>query len=57
MTHHAEGPFEVKLEPLPADVGTEATGIGRMGLDKRFRGDLEATSVGQMLALHDDEPR
>ena len=55
MTRHAEGPFEVKLNPLPADAGSEAADIGRLGLDKRFHGDLEATSVGQMLALHGDE--
>ncbi len=55
MTHHAEGPFEVKMNPLPADGGTEAVALGRMALDKRYRGDLEATSIGQMLALHGDE--
>lgn len=55
MTHHAEGPFEVKMNPLPADGGSEAVALGRMALDKRYRGDLEATSVGQMLALHGDE--
>jgi hypothetical protein len=52
---HAEGPFEVKLNPLPADAGGEDAGIGRMALDKRFRGELDATSAGQMLALHGDE--
>lgn len=55
MNHHAEGPFEVKMNPLPADGGSEAVALGRMALDKRYRGDLEATSVGQMLALHGDE--
>jgi hypothetical protein len=54
MTHHAEGPFEVKMNPLPADGGSEAVALGRMALDKRYRGDLDATSVGQMLALHGD---
>ena len=55
MPHHAEGPFEVKMNPLPSDGGSEAVALGRMALDKRYRGDLEATSVGQMLALHGDE--
>ena len=55
MNHPAEGPFEVKMNPLPADGGSEAVALGRMALDKRYRGDLEATSVGQMLALHGDE--
>ncbi len=54
MPHHAEGPFEVKMNPLPSDGGSEAVALGRMALDKRYRGDLEATSVGQMLALHGD---
>lgn len=52
MTHHAEGAFEVKLTPLTegnADWGA----LGRFGLDKRFSGDLEATSRGQMLSCGD----
>jgi hypothetical protein len=46
MTSHAVGTFEVKLLPLP----TEEKALGRMSLDKQFRGDLEATSKGEMLA-------
>jgi hypothetical protein len=51
MSLHARGPFDVKVLPQPADqkVGHEA--IGRMGLDKRFHGDLDAVSLGQMLAF------
>ena len=45
---HATGPFEVKLAPQ-ADATTDA-GIARMTIDKQFHGDLEATSVGQMLS-------
>ena len=41
----AKGEFEVKLIPQ-----TDAPTIGRMLLDKKFHGDLEATSQGQMLA-------
>ena len=46
------GPFEVKLTPQ----GTvhESAAIGRMSLDKAFHGDLEATSVGEMLAVRTD---
>lgn len=45
----AEGSFEVKLAPqAPGDHPGDA-GVGRMVLDKRFSGDLEATSRGQML--------
>ncbi len=51
MTSHASGTFEVKIAPqLPEDnVGDPS--IGRMSLDKEFRGDLQAVSKGQMLAL------
>lgn len=45
--HHAQGEFEVKLTPLngPPDP------IGAMSIAKTFRGGLEATSTGQMLAV------
>jgi hypothetical protein len=42
----ATGTFEVKLTPQ-----TDDPTIGRMTLDKQFRGDLEGTSKGQMLAM------
>lgn len=45
----ASGPFEVKLAPQAPATG-EDLGIGRMTIDKRFHGDLEGTSQGQMLA-------
>src|SRR4051794_14920003 len=45
---HARGTFEVKLTPQ-AD-GDAGAGLARMLLDKRFQGDLEATSQGQMLS-------
>jgi len=54
MTMHASGRFDVKLEPRPQDHGHErehASSIGRMSIDKRFEGDLDATSKGQMLAF------
>ena len=54
MTTHASGRFDVKLEPRAPDHGHEhehGETIGRMTIDKRFEGDLEATSKGQMLAF------
>jgi hypothetical protein len=45
----ASGTFEVKLLPQAADEGIPEP--GRWGLDKVFRGDLEASSRGQMLAI------
>src|ERR1017187_5194808 len=47
-TMHASGTFEVKLAPEPGD--DQAPGVGRMSIDKQFRGDLEAVSRGQMLS-------
>lgn len=48
--HHARGTFEVKMSPQKAEEGVGDPGIGRMGIDKQFHGDLEAHSLGQMLA-------
>ncbi|HET7584962.1 MAG TPA: DUF3224 domain-containing protein [Gemmatimonadaceae bacterium] len=50
MTHHATGPFDVHLSPLEAYNQDPGAGIGRMGLDKRYHGGLEATSTGEMLS-------
>jgi hypothetical protein len=48
MTNHAQGPFEVQITPAPGEAGADAS-LGRMILAKQFHGDLEATSIGQML--------
>ena len=45
----ANGTFEVKLASQPADGYTDGITMGRIMLDKQFRGDLEGTSKGQML--------
>ena len=44
----ARGTFDVKVIPQPAD---DAAGgpFGRLFLDKKFHGDLDATSKGQMM--------
>jgi Protein of unknown function (DUF3224) len=47
---HASGTFEVKLTPQkPDNPEAESASIGRMSIDKRYHGDLEATSKGEML--------
>lgn len=46
----ATGPFEVKMTPQAAEPAVGDPTIGRMALDKRYHGDLEAVSRGQMLA-------
>ena len=49
------GKFDVKLLPQAAD---ELTGdsVGRLLLDKRYHGELDATAVGQMLAIRSPVP-
>ena len=51
MQSKASGPFDVKLNPESLSGVAEPTGIGRMSLDKRFQGDLDAVSQGEMLAF------
>ena len=48
----ARGEFEVELTPLPAHGnGSDGNTLARMSIDKTFRGDLVATSSGEMLSL------
>ncbi|MEO6063707.1 MAG: DUF3224 domain-containing protein [Thermoflexales bacterium] len=49
-TLRATGSFEVDLRPQTPNEHEQAAGVGRMTIDKRFEGDLVATSVGEMLA-------
>ncbi len=57
MNHRATGPFDVKLVPQKADnAQAEAAGLGRMALDKRFHGALDARSTGEMIAFRTARP-
>jgi hypothetical protein len=48
----AAGEFEVDLQPLdPFTKGNEGITLGRMSIDKTFRGDLVAKSQGEMLSV------
>jgi hypothetical protein len=47
---HAAGTFDVTLTPQPPDDRAGSENLGRLLIDKQFHGDLEGTSVGQMLA-------
>ena len=46
----ATGPFDVKLAPQPLSSVADSSGLGRMSIDKRFHGALEASSTGEMLS-------
>lgn len=48
---HIHGTFDVKVTPQPAGDPAGPWVPGRMALDKRFHGELEATSQGEMLAV------
>ncbi len=50
MTDRITGVFDVKMSPQPIHEAGTASGIGRMSLDKRYHGDLDAIGVGEMLA-------
>lgn len=50
MTTRAQGRFDVKLAPLTMADEQAAPTLGRMSIDKRFEGDLDATSRGEMLS-------
>ena len=48
----ATGEFEVNLQLLdPFAKGSEGISLGRMSIDKTFRGDLVAESQGEMLSV------
>ena len=49
VTSRASGTFDVKLTPQAPAGPAETAAIGRMSLDKKFYGDLEGTSRGEML--------
>ena len=47
---HATGTFDVKLNPLDTYDKSADSAMRRMSLDKQYHGDLEATSIGEMLS-------
>jgi pimeloyl-ACP methyl ester carboxylesterase len=49
MTARAIGTFEVDVKPLTPYNEASDSQLGRMSIDKRFHGQLEATSKGEML--------
>lgn len=51
MIATAQGTFEVTLTPQPPTPGVGHPSVARMAIAKRFVGDLEATSLGEMLSV------
>lgn len=52
----AAGAFDVTLTPLALDQPGDDAARGRMRLDKRFHGGLDATGAGEMLTGMGGEP-
>jgi hypothetical protein len=50
VTTTARGTFEVKLNPLATHDTTAGSPLGRFSIDKQFHGDIEGTSIGEMLS-------
>jgi hypothetical protein len=56
MTKRATGEFDVKLAPLALDDKAADSDLGRMSIDKQFRGDLVGTGKGEMLSARTATP-
>lgn len=56
MDYCAKGEFDVRLVPQVLSVEAVGSGIGRMALDKDFRGDMVGHSCGEMLAFRSQAP-
>jgi len=50
LTTRATGTFDVKLTPQSSDEEPDGSTLARLSIDKTFRGDLDATSTGEMLS-------
>jgi uncharacterized protein DUF3224 len=51
VSERASGSFEVKVLPQQTEEKSGDPTVGRLSIDKQFKGDLDATSKGQMLAV------
>jgi hypothetical protein len=55
MSQRAIGPFDVKVTPQKPDTQVaRAANLARLTIDKRFHGELEGESKGEMLAAQTD---
>jgi hypothetical protein len=51
MPRTANGSFTVEMKPLAEPDAADGVSLGRMSLDKRFEGDMVATSHGTILTV------
>lgn len=49
MTVQANGTFDVKVKPLPEDEKVAGLKVGRLSIDKEWKGDMVGTSKGEMM--------
>jgi Protein of unknown function (DUF3224) len=49
MGTRVRGEFDVKVTPQASDEAPEGSPLGRLALEKKFHGDLDGTSKGEML--------
>jgi hypothetical protein len=49
VTGHAAGTFEVKLTPQGQHDKIEGVSLGRMSIDKQYRGEIEGSGKGETL--------
>jgi hypothetical protein len=54
VSHHAIGPFDVKLTPQTLADPAADKSLGRISIEKQYHGDLEATAKGEMLTASTD---
>ena len=55
MESTANGHFEINMAPEALSAGATDSGIGRMSLAKRYFGDIEGHSTGEMLGFRNVE--
>jgi hypothetical protein len=53
---HASGYFDITLAPQAADNDpVRSAGIERLSIDKKYHGDVQGTSTGQMQAIRNEQ--
>lgn len=50
MMQVAKGSFEIRMQPPPTGEGAGRVAVGRMLIDKQYKGDLTGVGQGEMLS-------